>query len=187
MLDPWADPEAPTQNRAVEAGLPAGAATAPAPLAFEGDEIVTSAPTIPPQGSPDPAARRQREAIRPVPAHKPAPARPEVPRPAPPSDVSNGVDLSQVEALSDLPDDARLQFANAATVQSLAREDEVSGFALALVLEGSVDLSATIVDAAAQRLEVGDVLRARGTIESIAPMRLVGASERSRSTLDRKG
>jgi hypothetical protein len=93
---------------------------------------------------------------------------------------SNGIDLSQVEGLSDLPDDARLEFANAATVQGLAREDEVSGFALALVLEGSVDLSATIVDAAAQRLNAGAVLRARGTIEAIAPVRLVGASDQSR-------
>jgi hypothetical protein len=94
--------------------------------------------------------------------------------------VANGVDLSGVEALSDLPDDARLAFAQAATVQALAREDEVSGFALALVLEGAVDLSATIVDAPAQRLEAGAVLRARGTIASIAPVRLVGAADRSR-------
>jgi hypothetical protein len=42
-----------------------------------------------------------------------------------------------------------------------------------------VDLSATIVDAPAQRLEAGAVLRARGTIPSIAPVRLVGAAEYS--------
>ena len=94
--------------------------------------------------------------------------------------VAEGLDLSMVEALGDLPDDARLAFGRAATVETLAREDEVSGFALALVLEGAVDLSATIVDAAAHRLEAGAVLRARGTIASIAAVRLVGASERSR-------
>ncbi len=115
----------------------------------------------------------------------PAPA-PQVPAPAPristrsPRRMDNGVDLSEVEALSDLPDDARAAFADAATVQTLAREDEVSGFALALVLEGSVDLSATIVDAAAQRLNAGAVLRARGTIEPFSPVRLVGASETAR-------
>ncbi len=94
--------------------------------------------------------------------------------------LTNEIDLSEVEALSDLPDDARLAFGRAARVQTLARDDEVSGFALALVLEGTVDLSATIVDTAALRLEAGAVLRARGTVASIAAMRLVGASERAR-------
>jgi hypothetical protein len=93
---------------------------------------------------------------------------------------SNGVELSGVEALSDLPDDARIAFAEAATVEVLARDDEASGFALALVLEGSVDVSATIVDAAAQRLEAGAVVRARGTVDHVAPLRLVGATDRSR-------
>ena len=139
--------------------------------------------------------RRHVEAVRPAPetvsAARPAPETVSAVRPAPetvsaappaPETVStgNGVDLSQVEALTDLPDDARTAFAGAATVRTLARDDEVSGFALALVLEGSVDLSATIVDAAAQRLEAGAVLRARGTIEPFSPVRLVGATETSR-------
>ena len=90
------------------------------------------------------------------------------------------VDLSHVEALSDLPDDARVAFANAADVRQLGRDDEVSGFALALVLEGSVDVAATIVDVAAARLEQGAVLRARGTIDSVTPLRLIGASDSAR-------
>jgi hypothetical protein len=94
--------------------------------------------------------------------------------------TTSHVDLSHVEALSDLPDDARAAFAGAATVQTLAREDEVSGFALALVLDGDVDVSATIVDAAAQRMSAGAVMRARGTIEQFAPVRLIGASETAR-------
>ncbi len=91
-----------------------------------------------------------------------------------------GVDLSQVEALADLPDDERESFARAATVQSLAREEEIAGFALALVLEGEVDLAATIVDAPAVRLEAGQMVRARGTIEHVTPVRLVGAADASR-------
>ena len=89
------------------------------------------------------------------------------------------VDLSNVEALSDLPDDARDAFAQAATVRELAKDDEVSGFALALVIEGSVDLSATIVDTPAQRLEAGQILRSKGTIEHAVALRLVGASDRA--------
>jgi hypothetical protein len=99
---------------------------------------------------------------------------------APDAATTSKVDLSHVEALSDLPDDARAAFAGAATVQTLAREDEVSGFALALVLDGDVDVSATIVDAAAQRMGAGAVVRARGTIEQFSPVRLIGASETAR-------
>jgi hypothetical protein len=93
---------------------------------------------------------------------------------------TKGVDLSQVEALSDLPDDARAAFANAAVVQPLTRDEEVAGFALALVLDGQVDLSATIVDAAAVRLGGGQVLRSRGTIDHNTPIRLVCASDTAR-------
>jgi hypothetical protein len=92
---------------------------------------------------------------------------------------TGGVDLSQVESLSDLPDDARDEFARAATVHQLAHDEEVSGFALAVVLDGTVTVSATIVDAPARRLQVGTVLRARGTIDQAAPIRLVGASDRA--------
>jgi hypothetical protein len=93
---------------------------------------------------------------------------------------TSGVDLTAVEAFVDLPDDARDSFSRAATLQELRRDEEVSGFALAMVVEGGVDLAATIVDAPAHRLNAGSVLRARGTIEQVAPVRLVGASERSR-------
>ena len=94
--------------------------------------------------------------------------------------MANGVDLSGVEALSDLPDDARLAFAQAATVQVLAREDEVSGFALALVLEGAVDSVGDDRGRGRAAIRGWRCLRARGTIASIAPVRLVGAAERSR-------
>jgi len=97
--------------------------------------------------------------------------------PPPPRPV---LDLSQVEALGDLPDDAREAFAQAATVQKLGIDDEVSGFALALVLEGTLDLAATIVDTPADRLEAGAILRARGTVDHIAPVRLIGASDGAR-------
>jgi CRP-like cAMP-binding protein len=90
-----------------------------------------------------------------------------------------GVDLSHVEALSDLPDDARDAFADAATVQDLTRDEEVSGFALAIVVEGTVDLAATMVDASALTLEAGAVLRSRGTIDQAAPLRLVALSEKA--------
>jgi hypothetical protein len=188
MLDPWGDPESPTRNRpAVPPPEPVTPA-APAAPTFESDEVVTSAPPVssrldepqtaaipvPPPRRParlEPPSLPSRVQPPPLPVEAAAPA---------PQEADNGVDLSQVEALSDLPDDARAAFARAATVKTLAREDEVSGFALALVLAGTVDVSATIVDAAAQRMGAGAVLRSRGTIEHFAPVRLIGVSETAR-------
>jgi hypothetical protein len=128
-----------------------------APRAFDAEEVVTSAP----------------------PMALPAPSTPSLSK-LPATPPRAGVDLTHVEAFGDLPDDARDAFARAAVVRDLARDQEVSGFALALVLEGGVDLSATIVDVCAKRLDAGAVLRARGTIEHAFPLRLVGASEGAR-------
>jgi hypothetical protein len=139
---------------------------APRPAAQEDDGVVTSAPSPQKTPSAPPAAQAAPPAVSPAPAD-----------PVPPS---AGVDLANVEALGDLPDDAREAFAAAAKVQELGIDDEVSGFALALVLEGSVDLAATIVDTPAERLEPGAILRARGTIDHAAPVRLIGASEGAR-------
>jgi hypothetical protein len=171
MLDPWAEAEAPTStHHEVPRQEVQREVTVPAAPAFDAEEVVTSAPPV----------------SRPAPSSGPAPSR--KPPPVPPSRTSvrpsapptSGVELSNVEALSDLPDDARTAFARAATVQQLARDEEIAGFALALVLDGGVDVAATIVDAPARRLERGAVLRARGTIDHVAPIRLVGASEAAR-------
>jgi hypothetical protein len=205
MLDPWAENEAPMRSR--EDTRPGGSSDDPS---LEGDEVITSAPIItrppprrlspsppppllpplpPPPHVPPPVA-----AAAPAPAPAPIAPSPPIPPPTPsrPGPASlrptskpavpptAGVDLTDVEALSDLPDDARAAFAKAATVHQLSRDDEVSGFALALVLEGSVDVAATIVDVAARRLERGAVLRARGTIETVAPVRVIGASDTAR-------
>ena len=180
MLDPWADHEAPTKGRD-EHEVEPPVAQAPA---FDPEEVVTSAPPIerpPPKRSPPP--RPAPPAPPPAPAPAPAPAPPTSPSAAlppatpPPPSLLN---LSRVEALADLPDDARSAFARAATLTELARDEEVSSFALALVLEGSVDVAATIVDAPACRLDAGTVMRARGTIDHIQAMRLIGASDVAR-------
>jgi hypothetical protein len=139
----------------------------PAAAEFDAEEVITSAPPVAPaEGRPAPeVASHSGLATKAVDDHAAAGA------------VEAPVDLSKVEALSDLPDDARRALAAAAVVSHLSREEEVSGFALALVVEGAVDLSATIVDASAQRLEGGAILRGRGTIAASSPLRLVCASE----------
>jgi hypothetical protein len=99
---------------------------------------------------------------------------------APILELTDAPDLSAVEALSDLPDDVREAFARRAKMHDLERGDEVAGFALAVVLQGSMDVASTLADAPALRLETGAVLRARGTVERVAPLRLLAASEKAR-------
>jgi hypothetical protein len=94
--------------------------------------------------------------------------------------VSAGLDLSTLDAFADLPDDARAAFARAATVNDVAREEEITGFALALVLDGAFDVAAQIVDASAMQLAKGAVLRSRGTLEEPQAMRLLCASDKGR-------
>ncbi len=86
------------------------------------------------------------------------------------------LDLENVEAFADLPDDARIAFAAAAKVSTLAESEEVSSFALAYVITGALDVASMLVDAPAFRLQAGNVLRSRGTTDEGVPMRLIGGS-----------
>ncbi|HXN32201.1 MAG TPA: hypothetical protein VN894_10075 [Polyangiaceae bacterium] len=168
MLDPWADGDAhisaPGAGHETPSRPPSGS------RAPDTDEVVTSAPLIAPAPG--------RSSVRSTPSRSSGV----------PSGPKSGVDLSGVDALSDLPDDAREAFARAAVVHQLSRNEEASGFALALILEGSLDLAATILDTPAQRMEAGSVIRSRGTIDHTAPVRLVAASETARvATWDERG
>ena len=176
ILDPWAEAEAPTRDRPAPSPPPPAPRKPPPPAAprqavappsppppppaaaeaFDADEVLTSAPPVQPRSS--------------VPDQPRPPSKPPAPT----------LDLSAVEALADLPDDARDAFALAGVVHDLAHDEEIASFALALVLSGSLDLSATIVDASAKRLEAGAIVRAKGTVGHVAALRLVSASEQSR-------
>ena len=90
------------------------------------------------------------------------------------------LDLDDVEAFADLPDDARTEFAAAAAIHTLAEGEEIGSFALAYVLSGSFDVAATVVDAPAVRLTEGAVLRARGTTDESVPIRLICATASGR-------
>ena len=87
------------------------------------------------------------------------------------------LDLDDVEAFADLPDDARTAFATAAELHSLAEGEEIGTFALAYIVSGAFDVAATVVDAPAVRLSEGAVLRARGTTDENVPIRLICAKE----------
>jgi len=156
MLDPWAESDVRPQARPSKGQTKRTSAT---PYGPDAEEVVTSAPPI---------ERKGRLVAS---------------RPTPPAgttrikQLASGVDLADVDALTDLPDDARDAFARAAVVRQISNGEEISEFALALVLEGRVDVAATIVDATAQTLEVGAVVRSRGTIDHVWPLRLVPTAD----------
>jgi hypothetical protein len=145
----------------------------PAPPAPSAPSLRAPAPP-PPRVTPPPPSPTQVMA-QPEPAPPPAPA-PEPLAAAAADAVPAKLDLDSVDAFSDLPDDARAAFAAAAEVSALGEGEEVSSFALAYILSGTVDVAATMVDAPAARLAAGAVLRSRGTTDEGVPMRLIGVS-----------
>lgn len=162
-------PASPTQEIAMPAvGSAAGAEAAPAEPA-------------PPEPAPAEIAAAESAPPEPAPPEpappEPAPPEPAAPEPSAPEPAQPRIDLEDVEAFADLPDDARAAFAAAATRTVLGEGEEVSHFALAYLLEGSFDVAATVVDAPAVRLERGAVLRARGTTDEGVPMRLICAGQ----------
>lgn len=173
--DPEPEPEAvaepnvhsrATRTNEVESEI---AAALSAPPDDDDDDQEGTLVSLPPP--PQPAAASEPEA-------EAAPAAPiAAPRVGPPSIEEIDQFLSEVEGLSDLPDDARAEFAQSAQVHVLAREEEIGQFALALVLGGELDVAATMVDAAAARIGRGSPLRSRGTTEEGVPLRLIAASE----------
>ncbi len=130
--------------------LEAAPPTAPSPIAPPPEQTM---PALPPSDDDDTAAPSPVSAAPPV------------------------LDLENVEGLSDLPDEARDAFAAAAEIHHLRANDEAGSFALALVVEGMVDVAATIVDAAGARVGPGTVLRTRGTVGEGLPLRLICVGE----------
>ena len=203
MLDPWAEGEA-RAERPMNEPSPGSYDFEPEEVVTSAPPVVRPSPKkAPPKPPPQRSAPPPNRSKAPPPAPAPAPAPATAtatptstatatptptPRPPPVSARSSpprsskpalpptaGVDLSSVDSLADLPDDARDAFGRAASVQQLQADEEVSGFALALVLEGDADLAATIVDVPAARLHAGQVLRARGTTDHVTPLRLLGS------------
>ncbi len=155
--------------------------TQPPPPAEDDQAQVETSPPEAPTPAPSPA---EPTPLRPEPLPEPPASDPAVPTPPPAAQVELGappssVDLSEVEVFADLPDDSRDAFAKAAIITSLRRGEEVPASALALVLEGELDVSASVVDAPALTLVVGHVMRSRGTIEATLALRLIAASERA--------
>jgi hypothetical protein len=198
MLDPWAAPPEEEELPHANAQIVSPESAVVSSEDYD-DEVVTSArlvlppaePAVVISAPPPPVAPPPRPEPRPPPVQRFPPEQTLVSAGvAPPSSeeqqatdetpvvqIAKRVDLGAVEALGDLPEDAREELERIAELHTLAREEEIMGFAFAYVVSGAVDVAAQIVDAAAERLVEGAVLKTKGTVAESVPLRLICASE----------
>ena len=95
---------------------------------------------------------------------------PFVPVPPPPQPR---LELRDLEAFLLLDGPQRDDLGRPAQVSILAPNDEVTGFALALVLKGQVNVAATVAEAPAMRAHPGELVRSGGTATDQVKIRLV--------------
>jgi hypothetical protein len=91
-----------------------------------------------------------------------------------------GVDLSEVRGLQDLPSSARRILSRRARIEQLAAGEEVCFFAVALVVRGWVSLMPAIVDAACASAVVGEVVFTEGTLAEGVALRAVAGENGTR-------
>lgn len=175
--------EAPTANFVAPEGLSAleeaaleddvsdtSAAAEPALLPYEVEEDPSPTPLR--LDATDPLApATEPEATEPD-ATQPEAAEPELSEP-----LVAGVSLAEVRGFEDFPPETQLELARAARVERLGRDEEVSGFGLALVLRGTVSVMPAIADAACGVAKERDLVYGRGTLEEGVALRLVAAED----------
>ena len=91
-----------------------------------------------------------------------------------------GVDLSQVQGLEDLPEDAQQDLARSVEVHVLDTDEEVSGFGLVLVLEGRVSVMPAVMDVVCVQAGVGGLIFAEGHVEDGVSLKVVAAEDGTR-------
>jgi hypothetical protein len=85
--------------------------------------------------------------------------------------------LATVRGLEDLPPETQAELAACARVETLAPDQEVSGFGLALVTRGAVFVMPTIAEAACGRATAGEPVFAQGNLAEGVPLRAVADAE----------
>ena len=110
------------------------------------------------------------------------------PGPLPPSEAPphtgppaiGGVLLSEVRGLQDLPEEAQRLLADTAQLEKLAAGEEVSFFAVALVLRGGVHIMPAISDASCSYASSGEVVFTAGTLADGVELRVSAGEENTR-------
>lgn len=84
-----------------------------------------------------------------------------------------GILLSSVPGLQDLPEEAQIQLARKTAIHELGADEEIGGFGLALVLSGSVAVMPTVADVAAAEVERGEPVFSQGHLAEGLTVRVV--------------
>jgi hypothetical protein len=87
-----------------------------------------------------------------------------------------GISLAEIRGFEDFPPETQLVLAKAARVERLATEEEVSGFGLALVLRGAVNVMPAIADVACGAAGERELVYGRGTLQDGVALRLVATA-----------
>lgn len=91
--------------------------------------------------------------------------------------------MDEVAAFADLTPEIRRKIALLAKVDTLAADEEVSGFGAAIVIDGSAYLSATILDAQVAPAPPRTLLTTRGTLSETIALRMVAGDGGARVAL----
>jgi hypothetical protein len=151
------------------------------PTSDEEDDVVSSAPPL--------AIALARKAIPPKPPPPPKLGnvdRAHLPKPRPPQSAEapearvGEFSLGEILAFADLPHPAQAQLAATARIERLGPDEEVSGFAAALLLDGPASVYATIVDVPALQLEPLTLVPSRGTLAETIALRVVAGGPGAR-------
>ncbi len=87
-----------------------------------------------------------------------------------------GISLAEIKGFEDFPPETQLSLASVARVERLATDEEVTGFGLALVLRGAVNVMPTIADVACGAAGERDLVFGRGTLPDGVALRLVATA-----------
>ncbi|MCC6903841.1 MAG: Crp/Fnr family transcriptional regulator [Polyangiaceae bacterium] len=109
-----------------------------------------------------------------------APAREIETEPASDEPSIAGVSLANVAGLQDLPPEAQAELVRSARIETLDIDEEVSAFAVALVVEGWASVMPSVADVACAFAQVGEVVFTQGTLEESVALRVVAGETDTR-------
>ncbi|HKY38520.1 MAG TPA: hypothetical protein VJN18_21400 [Polyangiaceae bacterium] len=144
----------------------------------EPDTVSEPEPHYDAEGEDDPSPTPIRQSVADAePSAQPAPEPPLEPGPPPEPELSEplvaGVSLAEIKGFEDFPPETQIAMAKAARIDHLGIEEEVSGFGLALVLRGGVNVMPAIADVACGTVVARDLIYGRGTLTEGVALRLV--------------
>lgn len=88
-----------------------------------------------------------------------------------------GISLGAVHGLEDLPEEAQLELVRKARLEALGPGEEVSFFAVALVVKGDVSIVPAIADTPCAHAQAGEVVFTAGTLENGVALSVVAGEQ----------